>query len=414
MNNQSLKDRIDSFPRRLINATTYKLEEFLESRPPSYAIVSHTWGKDEIELRDFTDDPPNPSNLYRFHKIRVACEKAKKSNLSYIWIDSCCIDKTNMAELEVALQNMFQWYRNATICFAYLSDISMDGPQSPRFQWHLGKCRWFTRGWTLQELLAPPEVVFFNMDWFMIGTRYLLRETLEDITGIDSSYMDPKWLPDLLAETPAAKIMSWMSKRETTRPEDMAYSLQGLLNVQMPICYGEGGKSAFYRLQTEVLSRYGDISLFAWWSPKADRLPYGYSLFTGSPRNFLNCGRYRMAESWSPLEIISPPKDGIIEMVVEGVFRDEGRFGTVIFGRFEDEAHFYIDIESPHGKEDERVYYRTHSRLRPDLAKSVVRSRRRIKAVLYSAELDGPRLEDTKPENTKPEDTKPDDMRLEE
>jgi hypothetical protein len=148
---------------------------------------------------------------------------------------------------------MFQWYRNAQVCYAYLSDVHSGGSWPTYEELRLSK--WFTRGWTLQELLAPHTVVFFNHDWVDIGTKYTLQQIISSITGI-------KDLANFEKASVAQK-MSWASNRHTTRVEDKAYCLMGLFGINMPLLYGEGQK-AFFRLQLEILNISDDESIFAW------------------------------------------------------------------------------------------------------------------------------------------------------
>ncbi|KAH7364549.1 hypothetical protein BKA65DRAFT_371585, partial [Rhexocercosporidium sp. MPI-PUGE-AT-0058] len=172
--------------------------------------------------------------------------QALSDGWEWVWIDSCCIDKTSSAELSEAINSMFRWYREAQVCYAYLSDVPGGSDWETRQQSNSAfrKSQWFTRGWTLQELLAPEMVVFFDADWEDIGTKNSMQALLSSITGIDN-FKD-------YALACIAKKMSWASNRETTREEDKAYCLMGLFAVNMPPLYGEG-MAAFYRLQIEIL-----------------------------------------------------------------------------------------------------------------------------------------------------------------
>jgi hypothetical protein len=171
----------------------------------------------------------------------------------------CCIDKTSSAELSEAINSMFRWYQNAAVCYAFLSDVPscMD---ASAVELNFAKARWFTRGWTLQELIAPENLIFFSMDWHPLGTKSQIHNILSSITGIEKKFLYSKNLE--LASI--AKKMSWAASRRTSRIEDIAYSLLGIFDVNMPLIYGEG-KKAFKRLQEEILkTRTDDHSLFAW------------------------------------------------------------------------------------------------------------------------------------------------------
>jgi hypothetical protein len=182
-----------------------------------------------------------------------------KDGYEYIWIDTCCIDKSSSAELSEAINSMFRWYQEAAVCYTYLSD---GPPRKEGDPWKEGskfrESRWFTRGWTLQELIAPKNMEFFSEVWSKLGSKSALLDLLSDITGIDKMVLQHRLFSDL----GIAKKMSWASNRTTTRVEDRAYSLLGLFDVNMPLLYGEGQK-AFIRLQEEILKQTDDESLFA-------------------------------------------------------------------------------------------------------------------------------------------------------
>jgi len=148
---------------------------------------------------------------------------------------------------------MFQYYQRAQVCYAYLSDVPSS--RLAANEWAFRNSQWFTRGWTLQELLAPQSVEFFDRTWTEIGTKASLQEVIQSITGINHLFN--------YSEACVSQKMSWASKRVTTRVEDQAYCLLGLFNVSMPPLYGEG-ENAFHRLQLEILRKSDDESIFAW------------------------------------------------------------------------------------------------------------------------------------------------------
>ena len=175
-----------------------------------------------------------------------------------MWIDTCCIDKSSSTELSEAINSMFQWYRNAAICYAYLSDVDILEHPTGEMQ-AFSSSRWFTRGWTLQELLAPAELVFLTANWTEIGTKTSLATAVSKITRIDGKVLrEGNWDGYSVGQK-----MSWAAGRQTTRLEDEAYCLMGLFGVNMPLLYGEGGR-AFLRLQQEVLRVSEDQSIFSW------------------------------------------------------------------------------------------------------------------------------------------------------
>ncbi|KAJ4855764.1 heterokaryon incompatibility protein (HET) domain-containing protein [Trichoderma breve] len=230
---------------RLINTRTLKLQQFL-GKPPPYAILSHTWGQEEVSFQDF-QSPERRERLAGFSKINATCKKAYSHGLDYAWVDTCCIDKTSSAELSESINSMFKWYKNSAIAYAFLEDYP-----SPN--------RWFTRGWTLQELIAPEQLEFYNRSWDKVAEKTAIAKELAVITGIDAFVLDGS-AP--LQQVSVGRRLSWAANRETTREEDLAYCLFGLFDVNMPLIYGEGGK-AFLRLQEHILQQSDDHTIFAW------------------------------------------------------------------------------------------------------------------------------------------------------
>jgi hypothetical protein len=172
---------------------------------------------------------------------------------------SCCIRKTSSAELSEAINSMYRWYKNSEICYAYLADVPDDDNVHEEDS-EFSKSRWYTRGWTLQELLAPIQVDFYSAGWQYLGTKDQMASTISRIAGISVTALTNA---DMIFTYSVAQRMSWASQRETTRLEDTAYCLMGLFDVNMPLLYGEGEK-AFNRLQEEIMKISSDHSLFAW------------------------------------------------------------------------------------------------------------------------------------------------------
>lgn len=195
----------------LINTESLKLENFV-GKPPPYAILSHTWGPDEVTFADFqSQDETGRDAKAGFKKVRLTCDQARSEHLNYVWVDTCCIDKTSSADLTTAINSMFNWYRDAAICYAYIEDCSLpsgcDDDESVRI---FKECRWFSRGWTLQELLAPKEVVFYGTGWIEIGHKTAMGHVLEQVTKIPSAILRKE--KELESISVAAR-MSWASNR---------------------------------------------------------------------------------------------------------------------------------------------------------------------------------------------------------
>jgi hypothetical protein len=246
---------------RLIETTTFKLVEFPPDDLPRYAILSHTWGLQEVTLHEFSSDHAAIKQREGYKKIKSCCDKAwETQRIRFCWVDTCCIDKSSSVELSEAINSMFKWYSQAAICYVYLPDVESGSISATGFDDDMKKSRWFTRGWTLQELLAPKKVTFFNRDWTPLGSKRTHATTLSTITGIDA---DTLLDPSNLFTASIARRMSWAASRQTTRREDTAYCLMGIFNVNMPLLYGEGER-AFIRLQEEIIKESNDQSILAW------------------------------------------------------------------------------------------------------------------------------------------------------
>ena len=286
---------------RLLNTEDLSLRDVMGSTPASYAILSHTWNAIELSLQDICE--PDFHTKEGFDKIWKTCDKAKGRH-EWVWIDSCCIDKTSSAELSEAINSMFQWYENAEVCYVYLEDLVAT---EATFE-NLEGCKYFTRGWTLQELLAAPEVIFCNRSWDEVGTKRGLASILSAITGVPLHVLQGSSPLDCTV----AQRFSWAANRETTRSEDIAYCLLGLFNVNLAPIYGEGRVKAFTRLQEEILKRFDDQSIFIW-SPIHE--PRNLGLLASSPSSFCKheeCFEWLDADirlsqqSFDPYELFEP------------------------------------------------------------------------------------------------------------
>lgn len=336
---------------RLINVKTRHLEEFVGQDIPRYAILSHTWDVgQEVTFEDFQSTAgagaaapgagqtshPSPESAAAatkkktgWRKIDLACRQAERDLLSYAWVDTCCIDKSSSAELSEAINSMFQWYHRAKVCYVYLSDLAPHpataertlGLEPPTLEAGFRHCRWFRRSWTLQELIAPGRVDFYDMGWTLRCTKAEAAETLARITGVDVDVLRAAGRPGaagraVLDAASVAQKMSWAAGRQSTRIEDVAYSLLGLFGINMPLLYGEEEK-AFLRLQAEIVSSCPDTTILAWGLPASQerpdeieetsgmgrdqevesRIPAFLSSFSGvmasSPQLFRACGQTR-------------------------------------------------------------------------------------------------------------------------
>ncbi|KAF4839325.1 Vegetative incompatibility protein HET-E-1 [Colletotrichum siamense] len=322
------------------------LVEFLGDPTKPYAILSHTWGDKEVTFDKFNDmtasqkqspdrrGAATSSDIQSsagFVKILRAADMARSQGFNYLWVDTCCINKASSAELSESINSMYLWYQKAAVCYAYLSDVASNsirciGQEESQFK----TSRWFKRGWTLQELIAPRVVEFYASDWSHIHTKKV-RETLNattkpsendtlkagngvfcqllsDITGI---YPDILAGTMLLSDVSVADKMRWASGRETKRTEDVAYCLLGLFDVNMPLLYGEGSR-AFIRLQEEILKETADQSLFLWTlSSISSQGPSGaqalHGLLATSPAAFSGLGIHHIRPLQPPESEHSEP-----------------------------------------------------------------------------------------------------------
>jgi ankyrin repeat protein len=241
---------------RLLSASangSFRLTNFIGSDIPSYAILSHTWEADdqEVSYHDLINSLGSSKKGHR--KFQFCAEQAERDGLRYFWIDSCCIDKSSSAELQTAINSMFRWYQNAAKCYVYLSDVSIGkDPALPDLPWERAfrKSRWFTRGWTLQELLAPRSVEFFSQEGKRLGNKDSLKQQIHEITAIPV-----KALHGHLSQFNDDEKAFWAAKRETTIEEDQVYCLLGIFNVYLPLLYGEGKDHALRRLKDEAEKR---------------------------------------------------------------------------------------------------------------------------------------------------------------
>ena len=209
---------------RLINTSTELFEDFIGADIPPYVILSHCWEEEEVSFQDMVGNYPQCRQKKGYQKIKMTCQLAVQDGHQYAWIDTCCIDKSSSAELTEAVNSMYQWYNDSQICYAFLCDLPSVASVDARFP----ACRWFTRGWTLHELIAPWKLIFFDQDWQRWGTKYDLSQQLSGITGV---HVEILLGSKHLSENSVAQKMPWAAARQTARLEDTAYCLLGIFDV---------------------------------------------------------------------------------------------------------------------------------------------------------------------------------------
>ncbi|KAE9976979.1 hypothetical protein EG328_002306 [Venturia inaequalis] len=264
---------------RLLNSTDLCFEEFpIATDHPAYAILSHTWGEEEITFEDVKRGKNYFENKKGYTKLEGCCRQAREDGYKWVWIDTCCIDKSNSVELAEAINSMYLWYKKSCVCYAYLSDVQIIDSFS--------SSRWFTRGWTLQETIAPDCLEFYSKDWHALGTKRSLHLSISAITGIPEAVLSGVSHDSF----PVAQKMSWAANRTTSKPEDMAYCLMGIFHVNMPMLYGEGGSEAFHRLQRGIMEIIEDHTLFTW--QRRDDQPDNLGFLANSPSAFSPSSKY--------------------------------------------------------------------------------------------------------------------------
>jgi hypothetical protein len=273
---------------RLLHASTFSFDEFFDDEIPEYAILSHTWGEEEVTFQDILAGRTVFQNKKGFKKIQFCARKALQQSIEFVWVDTCCIDKSSSAELTEAINSMYRWYQKAEWCYVYLAGVPhppanrndfASEPEASQTTWKAFEdSRWFTRGWTLQELIAPARVIFYSEDGKEIGRKRASRrgKFMERIAAITNISVEVLGDSKRMNKICVAERMSWASRRKTSRGEDIAYSLMGIFGVNMPLLYGEGREKAFIRLQKEILQQSDDHTIFAWRDPSA-----AYSTFRG-------------------------------------------------------------------------------------------------------------------------------------
>jgi len=298
-----------------------KVLEFGDDEVTEYAILSHRWIQQEVDYNEVVklakmDEEERTEIRQRdgYRKIIQSCKQAKKDEYKWLWVDTCCIDKRSSAELSEAINSMYRWYENAIVCYTYLHDVS--GSSLPtacnmeRYANSDGWPEWFSRGWTLQEMIAPKDLQFFNKHWNPIGNKRALSRILQDITRVPQDILKDGFASNRPC---VAQIMSWAANRTTTRVEDRAYSLMGLLDVNMPMLYGEG-KKAFHRLQLEIIRASNDQSIFAW--DCNEKMVRTCSILADDPSFFRKCDRMELTNRDDFLEYVKPhiPAEKLIEV----------------------------------------------------------------------------------------------------
>lgn len=267
---------------RFLDTHTLQFEQVPDSElhleENQYAILSHRWGadKDEVSFEDVLSSA-DLSHKKAFDKIKGFCKVASSEKCRYGWVDTCCIHRKDAVELSEAINSMYRWYQGSKICIVYLEDV----PQK-----QLTGSEWFDRGWTLQEMIAPRAVSFFDQGWSLIRTKIDLVLDLSRKTRIPEGVINNTIKPSACS---IAQRMSWAANRRTTREEDRAYSLMGLFDIYMPMIYGEREK-AFLRLQQQIIQKSKDESIFAWDMEFPGNTQAYSGLFSPSPLAYANCG----------------------------------------------------------------------------------------------------------------------------
>ncbi|KAK5171454.1 uncharacterized protein LTR77_004599 [Saxophila tyrrhenica] len=316
---------------RLLHTKDFVFRDFFDAKIPPYAILSHRWSDEEVSYRDFLEQKAQVLSGgykgYGWTKILKACEKAWNERLDWVWIDTCCIDKSSSAELSEAINSMYKWYRGSFTCFVFLPDVhdlerctcklkSRKTHGETTFKTfyveELKRSTWFTRAWTLQELLAPWNVLFYNADFRCVGTLENLAEHVSEASHIPMEFLSAgevapmsqrRFCPTPVHLASVAQRMGWAARRQASRSEDIAYSLLGIFDVNMPLLYGEGERKAFRRLQKEIIASSPDESIFCW-SDEGKKYFEKESILAATPGCFASSTGVKFnAACWSGVEM---------------------------------------------------------------------------------------------------------------
>ncbi|KXH47134.1 HET domain-containing protein [Colletotrichum salicis] len=310
---------------KLLNCSTLRIQEMHPARKQElerevistpYAILSRKWEReeDEVTFEDMGSAEVRSKKVLGWSKILQTCDEALERGIRYAWIDTCCIYKRNLTELTESVNSMY---------------VDPEGD--------LAKSTWFTRGWTLQELIAPCKIEFYDKSWNIIGSRINLSREIQS----------------LLASIPVGRRMSWAAGREAKKVEDRAYSLLEIFGVSMPLLYGEGDQ-AFIRLQEEIIKATNDMSLLAWCDSRVT-FPEGSEelrgILTHTPDDFSN---------FCNLESISDPRRGPEFSMTNKGLRLETRIFT--YGR----GSLFLSLGCPKDAESKKNFlgillHRLHS-----------------------------------------------------
>ncbi|KAK5710775.1 hypothetical protein LTR17_018691 [Elasticomyces elasticus] len=336
------KDMTDSHskPPRLISVRTLRLENFTPGETPPYAILSHTWDGEEVLFAELESGSAWEKSQY--DKIRNTAKQARQDGHDYVWIDCSCINKHNAVELSEAINSMYAWYRNAEVCYALLSDVTRsDDKVWDEAHTSLIDCRYFSRGWTLQEMLASRRVKFFAQDWTPLGLLSDISALVSRASGVPQKVLTGD---TTVSECSIAQRLSWAASRTTTKVEDTAYCLLGILEVSLDLRYGEGDQ-AFARLQEAVLKKSSDLSVLAWTDADPAK---AIRLLAHSPVNFRHCHNVvhyptveASSEHWTtdrglkgtfPVRVVQPGRSDIGPEVLKlslGCYHDSSPEGII-------------------------------------------------------------------------------------
>jgi len=344
---------------RLINTATLKIEDFPGRKIPRYAILSHTWAEGELTFQDWIytqgQDPPRwgwsrtPDEIDAvksargYVKVVGACEYARtRKACQWLWADTVCIDKTSSAELSEAINSMFEWYRQAEVCLAFLADVPAlsddEMARCSRRRSPFRESRWFRRGWTLQELVAPWTVEFLSVEWTLLGTKKTLASHLSTITSIPQNCLSGNW-SRIRGLASTAQKMSWAARRETSRVEDRAYCLLGLFGINMPLLYGEGEK-AFRRLQEEIIKQTDDLTFLAWRTDRTHSFEQNHFVHWKLPPLADNPDQFSVSRDVVPQKGVQDLSVKRIFMANTGLFIHRPRLSTL------DRRFQFVDLGS--------------------------------------------------------------------
>ncbi|KIO10640.1 hypothetical protein M404DRAFT_128934, partial [Pisolithus tinctorius Marx 270] len=258
----SFKELVSSMTTEVDNERTLRVVAFFFG----YVMFSHVWQGNEPSFQDINDVesksvwnlPDTPLN----EKLRNFCKEVRRLGHNWAWSDTCCIDKSTSSTLNQSLTSMYKWYANSVATLVFLAGVA-----HPSKSGDLARSIWMTRAWTLQELLSPNVIFFYDSEWkpYLGDTGSNHKESPDIMQELADATEIPRGT--IVTFSPADlgvhEKLRLASMRSATVEEDVAYSLIGIFKSDIRPQYGEG-TDALGHLLEEIVARSGEVTVLAW------------------------------------------------------------------------------------------------------------------------------------------------------